>query len=431
MKISHISNLFTFTKAFLLAVALFPISLMANDMPSQAEMWKIIQQQQAQIAELTRRVEAAEARSQVAEQQLELTTTQLEVADAKIEATTSYVETLADASVTSTSGNAWYDRTSLGGYGEMHINFGAQDTIDFHRWVLFIGHDFTDRIRMFSEVELEHSLAGEGKPGEVELEQAYVEFDINEFVKTKTGLFLLPVGMLNETHEPNTFYGVERNLVEKNIIPTTWWEGGASLTQTTDTGWSFDYALHSGLKTPTAGSKAFNIRSGRQKLAKASADSGASTFRARYTGIPGLELAASAQYQQDLAQGTLNESISATLFTAHADWKYEGFGLRALYARWDLDGTAPALLGRDEQYGYYIEPSYRWATDYGDWGIFGRYSTYDLSAGNAANTANDYIDVGVNYWPHPNVVLKADVQFAQPANGNDDETVNLGVGYMF
>lgn len=395
-------------------------------------MWAVIQQQQAQIAELTRRVDAAESTTARTQSRVVEAVAQVEQTDAKIEATSAYVETLADRGGSGASGgNAWYERTSLGGYGEMHLNFGSKDQIDFHRWVLFFGHEFSDSIRMFSEFELEHSLSGDGKPGEVELEQAYAEFDLNAATRAKTGLFLLPVGLLNETHEPNTFYGVERNLVENNIIPTTWWEGGAAISHTTESGWGFDAALHSGLNTPTAGSNAFRIRSGRQKLAEAVMKSGAATFRARYTGIPGLELAASGQYQQDIAQDALNESNDALLLTAHVNWASGPWGLRALYARWDINGATPALLGRDEQYGYYIEPSYRIETEHGDWGFFGRFSTYDTSAGSIIDTANDYFDLGVNYWPHPNVVLKADVQFAQPAGGNDDETLNLGFGYMF
>jgi hypothetical protein len=128
-------------------------------------------------------------------------------------------------------------RTHLGGYGELHYNnLDSKHDMDFHRFVLYLGHDFTDRVRFVSEIELEHSLAGDGtvpngtkpKPGELELEQAYVEFDLAAGQQAKAGLFLVPVGILNETHEPTTFYGVERNPIESNILPTTWWEGGAA-----------------------------------------------------------------------------------------------------------------------------------------------------------------------------------------------------------
>ena len=118
-------------------------------------------------------------------------------------------------------------QVQLGGYGELHYNDlsgrgGASDkeALDFHRFVLFFGYDFNDRIRFNSELELEHSLAGDGKPGEVELEQAYIDLDLTDDHTARAGLFLVPVGLLNPTHEPPRFYGVERNSVEKNIIPS-------------------------------------------------------------------------------------------------------------------------------------------------------------------------------------------------------------------
>jgi hypothetical protein len=127
------------------------------------------------------------------------------------------------------------NKTTIGGYGELHYNAHRDDDnsdnhksqIDFHRFVLFINHEFNDKMRFVSELELEHSLSGEGQPGEVELEQAYIQYDLTQKTNVVGGLFLIPVGIMNETHEPPTFYGVERNDVEKNIIPTTWWEGGA------------------------------------------------------------------------------------------------------------------------------------------------------------------------------------------------------------
>ena len=113
--------------------------------------------------------------------------------------------------------------------------------------MLFFGHEFSDSVRFFSEFELEHSIAGDGKAGEVELEQAYVEVDINEEFSSKVGLFLIPVGIINETHEPPTFYGVERNGVEKNIIPATWWEAGVAFNYKPVGGVSIDGAITSGL----------------------------------------------------------------------------------------------------------------------------------------------------------------------------------------
>jgi hypothetical protein len=100
----------------------------------------------------------------------------------------------------------------------------------------------------------------------------------------------MPVGILNETHEPATFYGVERNDVENIIIPSTWWEAGGALNGYYSNGISWDLALTSGLAIPTTGDNAFRIRSGRQKVSEAIANDFAYTGRLKYTGVRGLEL---------------------------------------------------------------------------------------------------------------------------------------------
>jgi predicted porin len=394
------------------AMATSSLAHASTDMPSQEEMWKLIQKQQKQIEALT---------------------TQASEADDKIDATSVLVE---NVQATGTGGGlGWWNKTQIGGYGELHYNGlkdDSNDTVDFHRFVLFVSHDFTSDIRFFSELELEHSLSGDGKPGEVELEQAFVEFDLNDKHQARAGLFLLPVGILNENHEPPSFFGVERNPVEKNIIPTTWWEAGLGLNGQISDGFSYDVVVHSGLAVDTTGSKAFKVRDGREKVAKAQADKGAFTGRIKWTGMPGVELAATAQYQQDVTQADTNESASATLFETHADIRKGNWGFRALYARWDVNGTAAKAVGRDEQTGWYVEPSYRFDTDLGEVGVFARYNEYDNEAGNSTDTEYAQIDFGVNYWPHKDVVLKADMQFNENPDGKkDDEILNLGVGFQF
>ena len=201
-------------------------------------------------------------------------------------------------------GSSWFENTTLGGYGEMHLSMGDKEQIDFHRWVLFLNHRFNDRITFNSELEVEHSVAGDGKAGEVEIEQAYIDVDFGRGVHTKAGVFLLPIGILNETHEPTTFFGTERNPIESEIIPSTWWEGGVAVSQTLENGFSWDLALHSGLNVPTAGKNAYRIRSGRQKVSEAPAMEPAVTGRVRYTGIPGLDLSVFGQFQNDIHAGS-------------------------------------------------------------------------------------------------------------------------------
>jgi len=382
-------------------------------------MWEIIQQQAEKIRDLESRLEGTD-------EKVEQTSQAVEHTQMAVEATALAVEE-------GSAGSGWWERTSLGGYGELHYNGGEAQEIDFHRFVLFVGHEFNDRIRFHSEFELEHSVAGEGQNGEVELEQAYVEMDLDEQNRVQAGLWLIPVGILNETHEPPTFYGVERNNVEKSIIPTTWWEGGVGLAGNFENGVGYNLAVHSGLRTPVTGGNAFKIRNGRQKVSEAEASNFAYTGRLSYTGLPGVEFAGTLQYQTDLTQG--QDETDALLKEIHIDASYDGFGLRALYARWDLDGDSGAAeaIGRDVQEGWYVEPSYRFAVgDFGDLGAFVRVGQFDNEAGDSADSETDEYSFGVNYWPHPDVVFKADFLIDDTPEGTDaDNRLNLGIGVQF
>lgn len=319
-----------------------------------------------------------------------------------------------------TSGDA---ATSIGGYGEMHYrNLDSGAGMDFHRFVIFLNHAFSDDIHFYSEVEIEHSLVGEGAEGEIELEQAYITFDLSDNSVIKTGLFLLPVGILNETHEPTTFYGVERNTVEHDIIPATWWEGGVAWSSHDDSGFSYDLALTSGLDIDPL---TFNVRDGRQKVSEAAAEELAVTGRIQYTGIAGLELSASVFHQADMTQALGIDSGAGTLMEVHAVWNSGPFSARALYASWQFAGDIAQAQGKDTQDGYYLEGGYQFAPQ---WGTFLRYGVWD-TGGLAAETAVSQTTAGINYWPHPNVVLKFDVQ-SQGKTGNNDG-FSLGIGYAF
>ena len=393
-----------------LATALVCSVVFSANAQTQKQMWEVIQKQQRQIEALTKK------QSQT---------------DKSVEATAAAVQEGA-------AETGWWNKTSLGGYGEIHYNGGDTDRIDIHRFVLNVNHEFSDSIRLYSELEIEHGLVGDGsdKPGEVEMEQAWIEFDISENTKAKAGIFIIPAGITNETHEPPTYYGVERNRVEKNIIPTTWWEAGAGLTYNTPNGFQIDVAAHSGLDVPNG---TFLIRSGRQKVAEATARKPAYTGRLKYTGTPGVELAATIQHQTDITQGDVGDvKTTANLFTAHGIVTRNvapntAVTLKALYATWDVGGTAAAALGRDEQTGYYIEPSIRFSLgDSGDLGFYIRYGVDDNTAGNSVDTEQVQTAIGLNYWPHEHVVLKLDYVEPDPPSGSArNEMIRAGLGFQF
>ena len=119
---------------------------------------------------------------------------------------------------------------SIFGYGELNYNHYTQDSsrsqADLRRFVFGFGYAFSDKLHFNSEVEFEHAVTSADDAGEVEIEQAYIDYQLTPHFNVKGGLFLMPFGLLNQHHEPPVYYGVERNEVETRIIPTTWREGG-------------------------------------------------------------------------------------------------------------------------------------------------------------------------------------------------------------
>ncbi len=390
------------------------------------------------------KIAALEQQLAVTRDQLATTRGDVQVTEERLLSTVEFVEQQASSSDT---GGNWWNRTSVGGYGEVHYNdVDADDSArdfketDIHRYVLFVNHEFSDRVRFFSEFEIEHGLVkdtadGSGN-GEVEIEQAYIELALDDNHQAKAGLFLTPVGILNETHEPPTFYGVERNDVESIILPSTWWENGVAMSGQYANGLSWDLAVHSGLEVPTSGSSQFRVRSGRQKSSNASAEDLAYTARVGYSGIPGLQLSASYQHQSDISQVSGDGLDDADLLTAHAIYNNGGFQLRALWAEWDMSGSLVEAFDGDDQSGWYVEPSYRFNTPQFDLlDSIGIYTRFQDLEGVRVQDQFEQWEIGVNLWPTDKVVFKIDYRDREHdlsgASGRDFKAIDLGVGFQF
>jgi hypothetical protein len=391
----------------------------------------------------------------------------------KIEILQQEIEALKDQVAKSESGNkasgiqAFSDRTTIGGYGELHYNnfrgdvpagkTRKKDEIDFHRFVLFFGHRFNDWISFKSEFELEHALAkGDGSSkGEVEIEQAYLDFNINPHFNAKAGVFLIPMGILNETHEPPTFYGVERNEVETRVIPSTWWEAGAGVYGEVTQGLNYQLNVTSSLDAGKLKKNDFSkgFRDARRKVSEAPAEDFALSGALNYTGVPGL-LVGGAFFTGNTGQDGAGNSKLAdvdarlTLWDMHARYNKDRLDLRAMYARGHLSDAAQVnqALGNaagtgvgESFYGWYAEAAYHvWKQGDHDLAPFVRYEAWDMNdkvpTGYTRNATfkNNIWTVGANYWPHSQVVLKADYQeFDKPDDTKGDKRLNLGLGYMF
>ncbi|MFQ6093594.1 MAG: porin, partial [bacterium] len=200
------------------------------------------------------------------------------------------------------------------GYGELHYNNTSQegktDKMDFHRMVIGISYHFNDWIVFDTEVDFEHAAT------EMELEYAHLEFLLSDAFNVRVGSMLMPVGYLNEFHEPPLFYSVERPYVQKNVIPTTWQEGGVGIFGSPHPDLRYRLYLVGGLDASKfkAGS---GIRKGRGKVASAKAENLAIVGRVEYIGALGLQVGASG-YFGGAAQGD-SELGNASLSFLEAD----------------------------------------------------------------------------------------------------------------
>ena len=151
-----------------------------------------------------------------------------------------------------------------------------------------------------------------------------------------------------------------------------------------------------------------------------------------YRGIPGLELGGTLQLQSDLAQDTYSGTIPAMLIELHANYQKGPLGMKALYAGWDIDEaieSASGSAGSSEQAGYLLEGSWKFMSEIG---AFVRYSVWDNQAASSNDSEYQQTDIGLNYWPHQNVVVKVDYQTQDVPAGKDEYNgFNLGVGWSF
>ena len=332
-----------------------------------------------------------------------------------------------------------FEKIHIGGYGELHYNDTETDAgskskkVDAHRFVLFFGYDYNDKVRFRSEFELEHGLVADtadgSNGGEVELEQMYIEIDVTDNTTVQTGVILVPVGIMNETHEPPSFYGVERNDVEKYLIPATWWAAGVKVSHKLNNGLRFEAMISEGLKGTTAG----YIRGGRQKSAQAKANDLAYTARVTYTGIPGLKTSVFFNRQSDFTQDSSDNIEEMNLYGVTAIYNVDGYEVKALHVQADFSGKVETgaffTAGFDEHQGTFLEVSKR----IGNLGLFANNS---IVSGEKVSRQYTVMQAGFSYWPQgTNTVLKANFidkeHSSDSLKSSDFDGFHLGMGYEF
>lgn len=327
-------------------------------------------------------------------------------------------------------------KTTIGGYGELHYNnevVANQSTktmLDFHRFVLFFSHNWNEKWSFKSEVELEHNFVQSGQ-GELELEQAYVNYHLDDYLGFQFGVVLPSVGFINELHEPPLFFGVERPEYHNRIIPTTWYGNGAAI-YGNYFGIDYKLTIMEGLDSDKF-SAASGIRSGRQKGFKPKADRLLYNLRIDYLNITDLRFGASYTYNDSRGDST---HIPVKILELHSRYQanniYIIFEIAKInYTNWNVASS----------FGYYFDIGYK-LSDFFDWEInvipFFRYS--DTNTAFEVNNNSDQEKLfhlkqwmfGLSIFPIDEVVFKVDYSVRKRIFDNQETKLfNIGVGYMF
>ncbi|MCH7658819.1 MAG: hypothetical protein IIB05_10945 [Bacteroidetes bacterium] len=354
---------------------------------------------------------------------------------------------------------------TLGAYAQIDYNqpFGdivkRNGKLDVHRLVMFMGYKFNDRTHFVSEIEFEHVK-------ELYVEQAFLSYRIDEKLNFKAGLILIPMGIVNEYHEPPTYNGVERPNLDSKIVPTTWRELGAGFSgKFDDLSLKYQLYIFNGFNGYDGSGKfrgTDGFRKGRQKGANSFMSSPNLSTKIDYYGILGLKLGLAIYYgksQSSLYDGLAMDDVNAvktadssvvgiTMLGFDARYQNKGFEARAQYilAYASNTGQYNAFTGNDlgsQMTGYYVEAGYDvlrfFKTARNELMVFARYENYYTHAGvekgtikNDAYNRTD-VTIGLGFKVADGAVFKADYQLFKNADTSVDNTnqFNLGVGIWF
>lgn len=373
-------------------------------------------------------------------------------------------------------------RTVISGYGSafyqrdfhQHQAFVALD-----RAVLFVGHSFSDKISLFTELEIENAVVSgvnsdehsSGK-GDVAMEQAFLKFNLNSKQYIIAGLFTPRIGITNENHLPVNFNGVERPMVEQLIIPTTWREIGVGFYGALDRlPMNYSVAVVNGLNSANFQHDT-GFGEGEGLGSNASANNLAITASLQYhlpdikfqvSGYMGGTVGLSPRGADSL--GLNSGAFGTPIYLGEADLQYakNGVSVKMLgtyisYPEADKINNAYAKNQATAMYGAYAELGYNWLVHKATTAQFITFARGELLNMNSSIPAapsgiydgtlkQTHIIAGIGYLPLPNVVVKADVRLLHTGPQNpalvinpppnalpyaqNNQFLNLGIAYSF
>ncbi len=370
---------------------------------------------------------------------------------------------------------------SIGGYGEVRLRAyqnqdddDQNDIFDALRAVLYVGYKFNDNWVVNSEFEFEHG--GTGGGGSVSTEFLTVDYLWKEEANVRVGLLLIPMGFINEMHEPTFYFGAERPEVERLILPTTWRENGAGIFGRLGDRVAYRAYVVNGFDAE--GFSSNGLRGGRQNGSEALSNDFAFVARIDVDVAPGLIMGGSVYTGQsgqeqdytsflDGSPGGVTRDLPdalTTIYELHAQYKGHGASLRALWTEAYIDEAGNLSRSLDKGYtnpgggraltdptdsiaqlmrGWYVEVAYdilpmiheqtRMSLE-----PYFRYESYDTQRkvsndGYIRDKSKD-IDLyvaGFQFKPIPEVIFKLDYRHFDPEDGHRADEIQALVGYVF
>jgi hypothetical protein len=341
--------------------------------------------------------------------------------------------------------------TYLGGYGEMnyqHFDNGDVPRLDISRFVIYLDHSFDNRWMFKSETEIEHVKIEGGAGGEIGIEQAYLDYRATNWLGWRGGLLVLPIGIMNQTHEPTTFYSVERPLFDQTVIPSTWAEIGTGIYGNASRTISYQLYITEGLKTQaitmegldpakqegSAGGETSDLSAG------SDASHPALSGKLNFQPMMGLEFGASGYFERGYTQLF---SRAFALGDLDAQYQHGPLRIRAEGA-FITTGDASDLVPR-EIAGGYAEISYNLLAllekSEAELHPFIRYESYAFAQIMPLDpeeifttigwTSHKAITGGFAYKPMNELILKADYRWTNMDVGLERREFGLGAGYVF
>jgi hypothetical protein len=360
----------------------------------------------------------------------------------------------------------------VGGYVDVMYNNLSRQNLDNpsrhsfgqQRLVPFIYADITDRIKFATEIEIERggSNAPQTGDGSLQIEFAQLDYLVNEAINTRAGLLLMPVGKFNLLHDSPLNDLVDRPMVSRIVIPSTWFEAGAgiygSLYPSSRSKLDYEVYAVNGMSQTAGGITDLGVRGARGSVSRDRDDSKNVVGRVAFSPILGVEIGGSGYHGQYKPSAGAVGAGRISIFAL--DWTLQRGPFEIIgESAWSrisnnnaIPGIAGSVIGPAGMQGYYIQGNYhfmpeflkKWApshfTNASTFTAVVRWEQVDTDTDDRTRTAVanavgnrrelERLTLGLNYRPIPDTVFKFDWQFNTQnnarglVNGGDLGTAN-------